>query len=88
MNMEKLPNGYSFRVKEYKYHVVLSFSDDNETYYVVKYFGRYKQWWHYEIWPDCDSRIEKQAELYNKKQITLKDVIRDAKHNEDSWRDS
>ena len=86
--MEKLPSGYSFRVKEYKYHVVLSFTDNAETYYVVKYFGKYKQWWHYEIWSADDSRIEKQVELYNKKQITLKNVIRYAKHTEDSWRDS
>ena len=36
-----------------KYHIVLTFQDNGETYYVVKYYGIYKQWWHYEVW-DAD----------------------------------
>jgi len=38
------------RPRDYKYHIVLSFEDNGETFYVVKYYGIHKQWWHYEIW--------------------------------------
>ena len=46
-----LPRGYKFRHSDRLYHVVLSFQDNarEETMYVVKYYGRYKQWWHYEV---------------------------------------
>ena len=40
----------SIKQRDYKYHIVLSFEDNGETFYVVKYFGKHKQWWHYEIW--------------------------------------
>ena len=40
----------SIRPGEYKYHLVLSFEDKGEIIYVVRYYGIYKQWWHYEIW--------------------------------------
>jgi len=40
----------TIRQGDYKYHLVLSFEDNGNTFYVVKYYGRYKQWWHYEIW--------------------------------------
>lgn len=40
----------SIMPNEYKYHLVLSFEDNGNVFYVVKYYGRYKQWWHYEIW--------------------------------------
>lgn len=36
----------------YKYHIVLSFNDAGQTFFVVKYYGKYKQWWHYEIWDE------------------------------------
>lgn len=39
----------TFRYNDRKYHIVTSFEDNGEIYYVVKYFGRYKQWWHYEV---------------------------------------
>ena len=45
---------------EYKYHIVLSFDDNGDTYYVVKYYGIYKQWWHYEIWSSLEMRLKKE----------------------------
>jgi len=41
-------------MRKYKYHIVLSFVDNAQTFYVVKYFGIHKQWWHYEIWNKYD----------------------------------
>lgn len=35
-----------------KYHYVTSFEDGGDTLHVVKYFGKHKQWWHYEVWSD------------------------------------
>ena len=35
-----------------KYHYVTSFEDGGDTLHVVKYFGKHKQWWHYEVWRD------------------------------------
>lgn len=42
-----------------KYHIVLEFEDNGETFLVVKYFGIYKQWWHYEIWDKYDIEFHK-----------------------------
>ena len=42
----------TYRPRDYKYHLVLSFQDNGETFFVVKYYGKYKQWWHYEIWDE------------------------------------
>ena len=39
-----------------KYHYVTSFEDGGSTQHVVKFFGRYKQWWHYEVWSDDSLR--------------------------------
>jgi len=49
---EVLPDGFTFNYQGYKYHVVKSFLDvgTNEYIYVVRYYGKHKQWWHYEIW--------------------------------------
>ena len=46
-----LPCGFKYRYGGYLYHVVLSFQDseNEDTMYVVKYYGKYKQWWHYEV---------------------------------------
>ena len=48
----------TFRYNDRKYHLVLSFEDNGRMYYVVKYFGRYKQWWHYEVisWDELQYR--------------------------------
>ena len=48
--MNTLKPRRSIRPYEYKYHLVLSFEDKGEIFYVVRYYGIYKQWWHYEIW--------------------------------------
>jgi hypothetical protein len=44
-----LPDGFSYHYDKYRYHVVTHFYDKEELFYVVKYYGRYKQWWHYEV---------------------------------------
>lgn len=60
---EVLPIGHTFRYDGYKYHVVGIFTDDHGNddgcLYVVKYYGKHKQWWHYEVWSafDYDLRI-------------------------------
>lgn len=56
--METIPRilqrGFTFRYQDRLYHIVLAFQDgeDEETMYVVKYYGRYKKWWHYTIMSD------------------------------------
>ena len=49
---EVLPDGSTFNYQGYKYHIVKSFYDEgtNEYIYVTRYYGKHKQWWHYEIW--------------------------------------
>lgn len=44
-----LPQGYKFHWCGILYHIVLSFLDAERLYYVVKYYGKRKQWWHYEV---------------------------------------
>ena len=46
----KIPK--TFHWMGYKYHYVTSIEDCGSTLHVVKYFGRHKQWWHYEVWSD------------------------------------
>lgn len=46
----------TIRYGNYKYHVVTTFEDRGATFYVVRYYGRYKQWWHYEIWTEDDMK--------------------------------
>lgn len=50
-NTSILPRGFKYRDGDYLYHVVLSFQDSGkkDILYVVKYYGKYKQWWHYEV---------------------------------------
>ena len=47
------PNGFTFRDRDYKYHIVTHFFDDSngeiELFYVVRYYGKRRQYWHYEI---------------------------------------
>ena len=47
-----------FYFEKRKYHVISKFEDikgNNEGFlYVVKFFGKYEQWWHYEIWSEFD----------------------------------
>jgi len=49
---ETLPDGFKYRAHDRLYHVVMSFTDCGDLFYVVKYYGRYKQWWHYEVESD------------------------------------
>ena len=37
---------YTYPQTDYLYHVLDIFDDDEVA---VKYYGRYKQWWHYEF---------------------------------------
>lgn len=46
-----LRTGNTFHYQRYKYHIVAAFYD-GENMYVVKYFGKYKQWWHYEVYSE------------------------------------
>ena len=39
----------TFRYQDRLYHTVLQFEDNGETFYVVKFYGKYHQWWHYEV---------------------------------------
>ena len=50
----------SIRGNEYKYHLVLSFEDKGDIFYVVRYYGIYKQWWHYEIWDSWTMAFNKE----------------------------
>lgn len=50
----------SIRPGEYKYHLVLTFEDNGEIFYVVKYYGIHKQWWHYEIWDSWTMSFNKE----------------------------
>ena len=42
----------AFRYNDYLYHHVLTFEDNGNKMHVVKYYGKYKQWWHYEVISD------------------------------------
>lgn len=60
---EIVPIGSTFQYEGYKYHVVNSFLDEGTGYYiyVIRYYGKHKQWWHYEVWDafEYDMRIRK-----------------------------
>lgn len=53
---EQKPDGFEigskYRISDpndnYKYHVI--HNDEKEKIIIVKYFGKHKRWWHYEIW--------------------------------------
>ena len=64
----------SVKLGDYKYHIVLSFEDNGDTFFVVKYYGRYKQWWHYEVWDEWTMD-------YNKKRGYR--IVKHRKKNED-----
>lgn len=66
----------SIRPREYKYHLVLSFEDKGDIFYVVRYYGIHKQWWHYEVWDSWTMAINKEngykiVKHRNKKEIEL-----------------
>ena len=35
--------------REYKYHIVKILNQEEEPQIVYKYYGKHKQWWHYEV---------------------------------------
>jgi hypothetical protein len=35
--------------EDYKYHVINIFKDNDSNIIVFKYYGKHKQWWHYEV---------------------------------------
>lgn len=45
----EIPQSWYEMNNPYKYHIVLEFEDNGNKYIVFKYYGRYKQWWHYQI---------------------------------------
>lgn len=58
----ELPQGYKFYWCGTLYHIVLSFLDAGRLRYVVKHYGKRKQWWHYEV----ISSVEMEDILRNK----------------------
>ena len=44
----------TYRYRGYLYHLVLTFEDNGEKMHIVKYYGKHKQWWHYEVWSDWE----------------------------------
>lgn len=58
-----LPLGHTFRYNGRKYHVMLWFRDEqaDDFLYVMKYYGKHEQWWHYEVWSawEYDWKIRK-----------------------------
>ena len=49
LDIATLEKGTKFRYKRYLYHVVDKCDDNGTILIVAKYFGKYKQWWHYEV---------------------------------------
>ena len=49
LDVATLKKGTKFRYKRYPYHVVDKCEDNDTILIIVKYFGKYKKWWHYEI---------------------------------------
>lgn len=64
-----------YRDYDYKYHIVLSFEDLGETYYVVRYYGKYKQWWHYEIWDSRTMAFKKEHGYKIVKHRNTKEIV-------------
>lgn len=58
------PDYPDWRVQD---HLVLPFEDQGETYYVVRYYGKHKQWWHYEVWDSWTMAFNKERGYMNAK---------------------
>ena len=56
------PVGSTWRWLDYKYHLVLVFEDGDDTLLVVKYYGKRKQWWHYEVWTSFEYYLRVQKD--------------------------
>ena len=61
----------AFRYDDRLYHLVTTFEDNGKKFYVFKFFGKYKRWWHYELWSELEyddiivRRANKQKEKGN-----------------------
>lgn len=68
LDVATLKKGTKFRYKGYLYHVVDKCDDNGTILIIVKYFGKYKKWWHYEILEadDFDERVELRLITKNK----------------------
>lgn len=54
IDISNITIGTTFRYRLRKYHVVNSFYDRGTLYYVARYYGKYKQWWFYEVFADWE----------------------------------
>lgn len=52
------PPGSTFHYLDYKYHIVGYIRDGEETVVVVKYFGKHRRWWHYEVWTEFEAGLK------------------------------
>ena len=68
LDVANLKKGTKFRYQGYLYHVVDKCDDNGTILIIVKYFGKYKKWWHYEILEadDFDERVELRLITKNK----------------------
>lgn len=41
-----------YHYNERLYHYVTTIEDNGLKVHIVKYFGKYRRWWHYECLPD------------------------------------
>ena len=49
LDVATLKKGTKFRYKRYLYHVLCVCEDNDTTLIIVKYYVKYRKWWHYEI---------------------------------------
>lgn len=66
-NDKLLPIGYTFEYDGYKYHVVAIVKDEHgnrdEVLYILKYYGKRKQWWHYEVWEEIVYKLREESNM-------------------------
>ena len=68
LDVATLKRGTKFRYQGYLHHVVDKCNDNGTTLIVVKYFGKYKKWWHYDIMEadDFEERVKLRLITKNK----------------------
>ena len=49
LDVATLKKRTKFRYKRYLYHVLCVCEDNDTTLIIVKYYVKYRKWWHYEI---------------------------------------
>lgn len=60
----KIKKGLCFYDKEYKYHIISVLALEKNAQIVYKYYGKHKQWWHYEIMSFKTFIFRLQHEMY------------------------